>query len=394
MELDIREHFMNLKYDAVIVGAGLSGAVIARTLADAGKKVLIIERRNEIAGNMFDYKNEQNILVHRYGPHIFHTNKENVHDFICKYGEWIDYKVLCGAVINNKCTPTPFNFKTIDDFFEPNKAEQIKKALINNYPERKTVSILALLEHSNSLIKEFADFLWRNDYSLYTAKQWGLSPNSIDKSILKRVPVMLSYDEGYFQDKYQLIPKDSYVDFFNNVLNHPNIKITLNTQALSIISLDNDNGKIFFLGQEFEGHVFWSGAIDELFDYKFGRLPYRSLTFAWVTEKISSYQKYLLVAHPQDSSITRITEYTKLFPNCHNEYTTYAKEYSHDILEREDLEPFYPVLTENSQNMYSLYEKVAVKFDKLHVCGRLGRFKYFNMDQVINDSLECANSII
>ena len=385
---------MTVNYDAIIIGAGLSGAVIARTLANANKKVLIIERKGEIAGNMFDYKNEHNIVIHKYGPHIFHTSLENVYDFIMQYGEWIDYKVLCGAMINGKCTPTPFNFKTIDDFFDSINAEKIKNALTNNYPNKKTVSILSLLEHSDPYIKKFADFLWDNDYSLYTAKQWGLSPDIIDKKILKRVPVMLSYEEGYFQDKYQLLPKNSYVDFFKNVLNNSNIEIMLDTSALSLLSLDYSSNEILFKGEKFSGNVFWSGAIDELFAYKYGRLPYRSLTFELVTENRASYQYYPVVAQPQDPEITRITEYSKLPIQGNGQYTTYAKEYSHDLLESDDLEPYYPVLTDASKKMYSLYESESVKFKKLHVCGRLGRFKYFNMDQVINDSLECADLVL
>ena len=176
--------------EILIIGAGLSGAVIARELAERDHKVTIWDRREHIGGNMYDYVDEHNILVHKYGPHSF--------DYIKKFSEWIPYRLTCGAEIDGKVTPTPFNFKTIDDFYSENEAEEIKSEIKKFYPNRSTATVLEVLNCENPIIRKYAEFLFEKDYSLYTAKQWGISPDKVDPSILKRVPLRFSYDEGYF----------------------------------------------------------------------------------------------------------------------------------------------------------------------------------------------------
>lgn len=208
--------------EAIVVGCGLSGAVVARHLADKlGYQVHIYERRSHIGGNMYDYVNEDGVLVHQYGPHTFHTKKKELFDYMNKFENWEPYKLTCGAVIDGKYTPTPFNFQTIDDFYTSEKAQKIKEAIRKEYPNDKTATVLELLRHKNSLIKEYATFLFEKDYSLYTAKQWGISPEEIDPSVLKRVPIRFSYDIGYFDDVYQFMPQTSFTRFFENLLNHP-----------------------------------------------------------------------------------------------------------------------------------------------------------------------------
>lgn len=216
-----------INFDILIVGCGLTGSVIAREFAEQGKKLCIIERRNHIAGNMYNYVDKSGCLVSLYGPHNFHTKKKELCEYMCKYGEWQDFKLTCGAVINGKYTPTPFNFQTIDDFFEAKKANEIKDAIKKEYQNQETATVTELLNHKNSLIKEYATFLFENDYSLYTAKQWDFSPEEIDPSVLKRVPVRFNYEVGYFEDKFQVVPKTSFINFFENLLNHPNIEIHL-----------------------------------------------------------------------------------------------------------------------------------------------------------------------
>lgn len=174
-------------YDVIVVGCGLSGAVIARQYAEKKKKVLIWDRRKHIGGNMYDYVNEHGILVHMYGPHTFHTKKKQLFEYVSKFAEWEKYNLTCGAQINGKYTPTPFNFQTIDDFYDEKKANMIKTAIKQEYPDRKFATVLELLNNKNNLIREYAQFLFKNDYSLYTAKQWGVSPEEIDPSVLKRV---------------------------------------------------------------------------------------------------------------------------------------------------------------------------------------------------------------
>lgn len=224
----------------IIVGAGLSGVAAARTLAEAGYQVEIWEKREHIAGNMFDYYDEHGILVHKYGPHVFNTDDQKLYDFVNKFEQWTPSRLVCGASWDGKLSPTLFNFKTIDIFFEPANAEILKKKLLKAYPEQETVTILEMLENPDPDIKGFAEFLFKNDYAPYTAKQWNLQPDEIDPSVLKRVPIRLSYDEAYFSTKFEALPKHSYSEMFRNMLNHPNIKLKLKINALDHIAINHD----------------------------------------------------------------------------------------------------------------------------------------------------------
>ena len=378
---------MNNKFDILVVGCGLTGSVIARELAEQGKKVLIIERRDHIGGNMYDYVNENGVLVQQYGPHIFHTKKRELYNYICKYTEWQDYKLTCGAVINGKYTPTPFNFKTIDDFFATEKASKIKDAINAEYPNQEFAPVLELLNHKNPLIKEYAEFLFKNDYAPYTAKQWGINPDEIDPSVLRRVPVRFNYETGYFDDEFQVMPKTSFIVFFKNILNHPNIELELGTDAKSWIQLKEDTKEIFVNGERFEGKVIYTGAIDELFACKYGKLPYRSLRFEWKTENKKSFQDAPVVAYPQEKGFTRITEYTKLPEQDVGQKTVYALEYPLPYKAGEDNEPYYPVPTEESQTIYEKYKAEANQSPQLSLCGRLADYKYYNMDQTLERAL-------
>lgn len=376
---------------AIVIGCGLSGAVIARELAEYGYSVEIMEKRNHVAGNLYDYIDEHGILVHKYGPHTFHSTKKELFDYVSKYEDWKEYKLTCGAVINNKCTPTPFNFKTIDDFFDKNKAADIKNHLKTYYKDQKTVSILELLNHKDPVIQEYAQFLFDNDYSLYTAKQWGISTDKVDPSILKRVPVRLDYKEGYFDDAYQAMPKHSYVKFFENLLNHSNIKVSLNTDALKLISIENNN--LLYKCRKVNFPIIYTGAIDKLFGFKYGALPYRSLRFIWKYEDIDSKQDMPVVAYPQAKGYTRITEYKKL-PFQPTEGTSYAVEYPLMCDGNSELEPYYPLLTSDNISKYEMYKNDADNISHLTLCGRLACFKYFNMDQALENALICSKKVI
>lgn len=380
---------MNKK--AIVVGCGLSGSVIARELAEAGFKVTVIEKRNHIGGNMYDYVDEYGILVHKYGPHTFHTKKKDLFDYICKYGEWADFKLTCGAVINGKCTPTPFNFQTIDDFFAPDEADIIKNALKKEYRSRDFVTVLEALESKNDVVRNYANFLFENDYKPYSAKQWGLHPSKIDPSILKRVPIRLNYETGYFDDKYQVMPKISYSSFFCELLNHINIRVKLNCDALEKIRINRN--KVYYDGKEVDFPLVFTGAIDELFNHTFGRLPYRGLRFVFTHESIDSKQNMPVVAYPQEPDFVRIIEFKKL-PVQNVRGTTYEKEFSIPCCSGTGEEPYYPLLTKESQEIYSKYRKLADNIQNLYVCGRLGDFKYYNMDQALEVALDLSKRII
>lgn len=378
-------------YDVIVVGCGLSGSVVARYLAEEkNKKVLIIDKRNHIGGNMYDYINEDGIVVQKYGPHTFHTKEKELYDYMCKYSSWIDYKLTCGAEIDGKFTPTPFNFQTIDDFYDKQKSESIKQAIKKEYGDEQQAFVLDMLNHKNDLIREYAQFLFEKDYSLYTAKQWGVSPSEIDPSVLRRVPIKFNYEVGYFDDEYQVMPGKTFVDFFDNLLRHKNITISLNTDALEHLKLDNE-GNILIDNCVYEGIVIYTGAIDELFGHKYGVLPYRSLRFEWVTEDKKSFQDAPVVAYPQAKEYTRITEYTKLPIQNVGEKTCYAIEYSIPYKSGEKVEPYYPVLTSESQKMYMQYEEEAKNYNNLYLCGRLANFKYYNMDQALKAAICTCN---
>lgn len=369
-------------YDVIVVGCGLSGSVAARELAERGKKVIILEKRNHIGGNMYDEVDENGILVQKYGPHTFHTNKKELYDYMCKYEEWEPFYLKCMAQIDGKFTPTPFNFQTIDDFYEKDKAEQLKKRIREYYGDVESKAIVELLECKDELIREYANFLFDKDYSLYTAKQWGIKPSEIDVSVLKRVPVNFSYKDRYFEDTYQVMPKHSFTQFFNNLLNHENITVKLNEDALKYLEVDTDNKIVKVNGKKWDKLIVYTGPLDQLLKYKYGVLPYRSLRFDYQTKDTKSYQPAPVVAYPQEEGYTRITEYTKI-PVQKKDKTKIAIEYSLPINDEKNVEPYYPVLTDVSQKRYGQYENEIKKIKNIKMCGRLAQFKYFNMDQAL-----------
>lgn len=379
-------------YDVVIIGCGITGSVIARKVAEKGKSVLILEKRNHIGGNMYDYTDNHGILVQKYGPHIFHTNDKEVYDFIKQYEDWNDYKLICGAVIDGTCTPTPFNFKTIDDFYSLEDANILKQHIKDHFKDRQFATVVEMINHEDTIIRNYAEFLFNKDYKLYTAKQWGVSPDIIDVSVLKRVPIRFSYEDGYFDDKYQVMPNHSYTRFFEKLLDHPNITIKLNYDALDYIFVKE--GKVYTKdGSSILPLVVYTGAIDELLHYEFGYLPYRSLEFEWNYSLSQSIQDCPVVAFPQEKDFTRITEYKKL-PYQDVLGTTYAKEYPLEYKPNSKLEPYYPVITEESCKKYNKYKDVIDNVNNLICCGRLADYKYYNMDQALKRALEVSQIII
>lgn len=378
-------------YNYIVVGAGLTGAVIARHIAEKGHRVLVVEKRDHIAGNIYDSKNEDGILVQKYGPHIFHTNSDRVYEYIKKYGEWEDFNLECMVYMNDKYTPSPFNFKTIDDYFYEHEAEKIKNNIKQEYGDASKATIVEMLNSTNPVIKKYADFLFENDYSLYTAKQWGISPDEIDISVLKRVPVLFSYKTGYFDDKYQCMPRNGFSDFINVILNHENITLKLNTDASDFISIRDD--KLLINNAETDKIVFYTGAVDELLNCKYGALPYRSLRFEYETLNKDEFQDAPVVAYPQEKGFTRITEYKKLPVQDIPGKTIIAREYP-QVYESGKTEPYYPIPTEQSMDLYELYKNDISKIHNLHLCGRLGDFKYYNMDQALERALKICDKLL
>ncbi len=380
--------------EALVIGCGLSGAVIARFLAEEmNKKVLVLERRNHIGGNMYDFKNSAGILVHLYGPHTFHTKKKELVEYLKRFSEWEEYYLTCGAEINGKYTPTPFNFQTIDDFYSKEEADKIKAEIRREYGEQSQTTIVEMLESRNETVQNYAQFLFDNDYSLYTAKQWGISPKEIDVSVLKRVPVEFSYRDRYFTDTYQFMPQISYSEFFQNLLKHRNINVHLESEALEHLSIDLETKCIVYEGEALDIPVIYTGAIDELLGGKYGRLPYRSLRFEWRTLQQDSYQNAPVVAYPQEPGYTRITEYKKIPIQKVDGETTIAVEYSLPYEKGKKMEPYYPIPNEENQKLYNKYKSELDTIPNLYLCGRLADYKYYNMDETLESALRLCEEI-
>lgn len=379
--------------NALIIGSGLTGAVVARELAEQDYRVTILEKRDHIGGNMYDYIDEFGILVHKYGPHTFHTKKKELFQYMKRYGEWKEFQLTCGAFINGICTPTPFNFRTIDDFYPSDQAEELKQHIRNYYGERLWAPVTEVLACEDALIREYAQFLFENDYRLYTAKQWGLSPEEIDASVLRRVPLRFDYRNGYFDDEYQYMPATSFTAFFEKLLDHGNIEVHLKCDALEALKADRELRCIRYLDKKLDYPVIYTGPINELFENCYGELPYRSLRFEWHHEEIESKQNMPVVAYPQVEGYTRIVEYRKL-PVQNVQGTTYEVEYSLPYQKGAKIEPYYPILTKESMAVYEKYRTLSDSFPNLYCGGRLGDFKYYNMDQALERALEISREIL
>jgi UDP-galactopyranose mutase len=380
--------------DVIVAGCGFCGSIIGRKLAEAGCRVEIFEKRNHIAGNMYDELDEHGILIQKYGPHAIHTNSEDVNKFFQTYSAFTPYQLKCGVLIKDKILPSPFNYETVDFLFDRAKAEELKRRLETEFKGQDKASILELLDSKDPLIKEYAEILYKEDYEPYTAKQWGIPPSEIDKSVLRRVPVLFSYKDGYFDDPYQYLPENGYTDFFGKLITHPNIKLYLSTDVKSRISFDFKKKLIIKDNKVFDGLVVFTGALDELLDYEFGVLPYRSLTFEYRTYDKDSFQEAAVTAYPKAAGYTRITEYKKLpFQNIPGK-TTVAYEYPLQYDGREKQEPYYPIPNDINIATHRKYLTKLEGIKNLYTCGRLADYKYYNMDNAVERALSVSETIL
>jgi UDP-galactopyranose mutase len=364
-----------MKYDYLIVGAGLAGSIIAERIAtQLNKKVLIVEKRGHIAGNCYDYIDPKGILVHKYGPHAFHTTMKHVWDYLSQFTQWHPYEHKVLAQIEGKKVPVPFNLNSIEQYFETEKAEEYKKVLLETFGEEKKIPILKLKETENPVLKELADFIYQNVFYGYTLKQWGMTPEELDFSVSSRVPVFISRDDRYFQDTYQGLPARGYTRMFKKMLEHENISVMLNTDYKKIKN-DIEYDKLIF-----------TGPIDYFFDYEFGHLPYRSLRFDFKTLRQEYFQELTQVNYPNNHQYTRITEF-KHFYGQQNVYTTIAYEFPEDYV-HDSNEPYYPIPRKENDELYSKYLEESEKIsDKVIFVGRLAEYKYYNMDQIAGVAL-------
>ncbi len=371
--------------DYIIVGAGLAGCVVAERIANTlDKKVLIIEKRNHIAGNCFDEKDENNILIHKYGPHLFHTNNKEVIDYLSKFTSWdiYNHEVLC--FIDGQKVSIPFNFNTISDIFPESKAKVLEEKLLEKYTYNSKIPILELKKSEDEDLSFLAEYIYEKVFVNYTAKQWNMKPEDMDGAVTARVPVFVGSDNRYFNDKYQMLPKYGYTKMINNMLSHKNIKIMLNTDFKEVCSTKEKDFYLF--GKKFDGQVIYTGQIDELFDYKFGELPYRSVDMKFETIEKEYYQEKATVNYPNNYDFTRITEFKHIHP-VNSEKTTILKEYPQEYKIGQNT-PYYPIFTEENQENYNNYLEYSIEFKNLVLVGRLAEYKYYDMDDIVKRALD------
>jgi len=364
----------------LVVGAGLAGATAARVLSDKGHQVIVREARHHIAGNCYDF-NAMGTMIHKYGPHIFHTNSDLVWNFLSKFTEWHQYYHRVTAQIHGKFVPIPFNFTAIDMLYPENEASKLKSTLISEIGFGNATNIHDLLDSNNPILRELGEFVYDKVFKGYTEKQWGPYANDLNKSVLARVPINCSYDDRYFKDKYQGIPLNGYTEMVKNMLCQPSISITTEEKVNTAEIFDN----------QFD-HVVYTGAIDELFDYCYGKLPYRSLEF-----KINDYdkQQYPTVQtnFPNDYAFTRCTDMA-LFPsNISSHKSVLYFEYPQNWEEHKN-ERYYPVPAPSAKKLYNQYKEKLTQFPKLILCGRLAEYQYFNMDQAVANAMKKVDEIL
>ena len=373
----------------IIVGAGLSGATIARLFADGGDDVTVIDKRQTVGGNIYDCTDKNGITSQPYGPHIFHTNEKEVFDFLSRFTEWEKYEHRVLANVKGTLVPVPFNMTSLFKLYPEDKAERIKEILLSEVGEGKKVPILQLKQHENEEVRKFADFVYNNIFYIYTKKQWGFKPEELGEAVMNRVPVYVSEEDRYFTDEYQYMPKDGFTEMVSNMLCHPRIQLKLGTDAKKHISLDD--GKIYLNGKEFDGTLIYTGCVDELFDYKFGVLPYRSLKFKFKTINKPSFQPSAVVNYTTSHKFTRISEFSK-FTCKPQQKTVIVKEYSRNFKKGKNI-PYYPIPLDKNYVHYGEYVVEAAKYDGLYLLGRLANYKYINMDIAVLQAIKLYNEI-
>lgn len=366
---------MMIKDNNLVIGCGLSGSVIARLIAEKGGKVLIIDKKNHIGGNIYDYRDENGICIHKYGSHIFHTNNEKVWKFIKRFTDFNTYMHKVIAIIDGIETTIPFNINTLYDVFPKSLAERLENKLLQKFKYNTKVPILEFKKQDDEDLKFLADYVYEKVFLHYTAKQWGKNPDEIDGAVTARVPVYISKDSRYFQDKYQGIPLNGYTKMVEKILDHPNIKVKLNTEYNKSFTSYN--------------HIFCTGSIDEFFDYKYGELPYRSVNFKFETHNCEYYQSNAVVNYPCNYDFTRIHEY-KYYLNDKSEKTVIAKEYSEPFKKGKN-DRYYPIESTANLAVYEKYKKE--KPNNVYFLGRLGDYKYYNMDKAIERAINLFEEI-
>jgi UDP-galactopyranose mutase len=360
-------------FDYLIVGAGFAGSVLAERLANgSNKKILICDRRPHIGGNAYDYFNEDGILIHKYGPHIFHTNSKDVFEYLSRFTEWREYQHRVLASVDGMLVPMPINLDTINILYGLNltafDVEEFFEKIAEPVEHIKTSEDVVVSKVGRELYEKF----FRN----YTRKQWGLDPSELDASVTARVPTRTNRDDRYFTDTFQAMPKHGYTRMFENMLAHPNIKILLNCDYREIAD------EIPFR------EMIYTGPVDSFFNYAYGKLPYRSLEFKHETHDCEQFQTAPVVNYPNEQAYTRITEFKYLTGQEHKK-TSIVYEFP-----QAEGDPYYPIPRAENAEIYAKYKALADARSDVHFVGRLATYKYYNMDQIVAQALTVYGKIV
>lgn len=381
-------------YDSIVIGSGFAGAVVARQLAEnKGQKVLVLDARDHIGGNCYDRKDEHGILIHQYGPHIFHTNIQRVYEYLSRFTEWYEYRHEVVGNIYGKELPIPFNLNTLEEVYGE-RAPHLEKLLIDHFGEGARVPILELMNHEDEELQEIAQYVYENIFLKYTMKQWGKSPKEIDPAVSGRVPVLLSRDNRYFQDKYQGLPLHGFTPVFEKMLDHEGIEVRLNCPAKNVLAIDPEaENPVLFEGKPYHGNIIFTGALDELFDCRYGRLPYRSLRFDFEHYDRKFYQSHGVVNYTVSEDFTRITEFKYLVGQMEMPDTTIVKEYPMAYNGNEGEIPYYAINNEENDALFERYKMLVGKIPHFYLLGRLAEYKYYNIDAIVDHALAMAEQI-
>lgn len=360
-------------FDYLIVGAGFAGAVVAERMARTfGKKVLVVDRREHIAGNAYDHHNQDGILVHRYGPHIFHTNAEQVFQYLSQFTSWRSYEHKVLASVDGKLVPVPINLDTVNLLY--NLKLKSEKEVEEFFAARAEVRS-SIRTSEDVVVSKVGRDLYEKLFRNYTRKQWGKDPSELDALVTARIPVRTNRDDRYFTDRFQAMPKHGYTRMFENMLDHSNIQIELGSDFRDVVKTVKAR------------EIIYTGPVDEYFEFRFGELPYRSLRFQHETLQREYLQPVAVVNYPNDHAYTRVTEFKHLTGQVHR-HTSVVYEYP-----ASEGDPYYPVPTPENAALYKRYAELADATKRVHFVGRLATYRYYNMDQVVAQALTLCKQL-
>ena len=360
-------------FDYLIVGAGFAGSVVASEMArTAGKTVMVVDRRPHVGGNAYDHFDKAGILVHKYGPHIFHTNSRDVFEYLSQFTEWRQYEHRVLAQVSGQLVPVPINLDTVNRLYGFNLSSDELETYFESVAERPS----QIRTSEDIVVSRVGRDLYEKLFRGYTRKQWGLDPSDLDASVTARIPVRTGRDDRYFTDSYQAMPRHGYTRLFENMLDHKNIEVVLGTDYRDVIR------------HVAHRQLVYSGPVDEFFECRFGKLPYRSLEFRHETRDVAQVQPVAVINYPNDHAYTRVTEFKHLTGQVHSR-SSIVFEYP-----CAEGDPYYPIPRFENAALYKKYESLAASRSDVHFVGRLATYKYYNMDQVVAQALTLCTKLI